>query len=359
MRVLLFLLGSVAFAQTATFIKTDTTTQGNWVGVYGSDGYSIAQYKANLPSYLSSISPVGYANFTWANTTTDPRGLITTGTARIAACWYSGTTFIISLNFTDGNTHEVALYLLDWDGNGGGRRETIEVASTATGTVLSTQNIISFGNGVWLVYSMSGAVTVAVTNANSVSNAVASGIFFSPIAPPVTSGLNLCAGAVSQEGYTVVLTTVGTNWCLMPTKLLVGPAGPQGAIGPQGPPGVMPPIGPGLIVQNGALVPDSAVLVYRTWDQIGGDRFLTATSATTPACPSCVPGLVYTAMGSPTFTASTLAGGQGLVLQVDQPTQIGATLNIDNLGPVAFSGTCTRMCIILSYGSPVNTFLVH
>lgn len=46
-------------------------------------------------------------------------------TDRIAACWTSGTSFTIDLNLSGSNTHQVALYLLDWD-NYYGRTERVD-----------------------------------------------------------------------------------------------------------------------------------------------------------------------------------------------------------------------------------------
>jgi len=37
----------------ATFVQLDTTTQGNWHGVYGADGYSRASYSQSIPLYAS------------------------------------------------------------------------------------------------------------------------------------------------------------------------------------------------------------------------------------------------------------------------------------------------------------------
>jgi hypothetical protein len=36
-------------ANSATFVTTDTATQGNWKGVYGSDGYSVINDAASYP----------------------------------------------------------------------------------------------------------------------------------------------------------------------------------------------------------------------------------------------------------------------------------------------------------------------
>src|SRR5260370_34848315 len=47
-----------------------------------------------------------------------------------------------------------------------------------TGTVLNSQTLSGFQNGVYLVWNLTGSVTVRVTNLNPSSNAVVSGLFF-------------------------------------------------------------------------------------------------------------------------------------------------------------------------------------
>jgi hypothetical protein len=98
---------------------------------------------------------------------------------RVAACFYSGSQFSLNLNMTDGLTHRVALYLVDWDIYGGGRTETIEVLDQATGAVLSTQSASAFSGGTYLIWELKGNVQLRFTNTNSAANAVLSGFFFS------------------------------------------------------------------------------------------------------------------------------------------------------------------------------------
>ena len=80
---------------------------------------------------------------------------------RIAACWYGTSSFQLNVNFTDGASHPFALYLVDWDGEY--RSEIVKVSDTATGTVLDTENILSFTGGLYLSWNISGNVTVTVT----------------------------------------------------------------------------------------------------------------------------------------------------------------------------------------------------
>ena len=89
----LFAIGDTT---SASLVKTDTVSQGNWLGVYGSQGYDVIGKPASIPSY-ATVTPAGQTTFTWAATTTDPRALQTPdGTNRIAATWYSSTSFTIA-----------------------------------------------------------------------------------------------------------------------------------------------------------------------------------------------------------------------------------------------------------------------
>jgi hypothetical protein len=114
--------------------------------------------------------------FTWSDTTTDVRALQrASGTGRIAATWFNATAFDITLNFTDGQAHDVAFYSVDW--NTFARAQRFDVFDAATNTLLATQSISGFHNGVYTVWRLSGHVRVRVTK-NAGDNAVVSGIFF-------------------------------------------------------------------------------------------------------------------------------------------------------------------------------------
>ena len=107
----------------ASLIKTDTTTEGNWIGTYGSQGYDIIENAVSLPSY-ATVTPSGQSSSTgWPSSTTAPRALQTAnGSSRIAACWYSATSFTVDVNLTDDQMHDLALYFLDWDKRVGASR---------------------------------------------------------------------------------------------------------------------------------------------------------------------------------------------------------------------------------------------
>lgn len=195
---LLFLLGAVPSAgdvlvcsyrattasPAAFFINLDTTTQGNWSSVYGSDGYTVVGDQTINPSYVTPV-PTGQSVSVWAGSTTDVRGLTKPSnfSDRIAATWYSATTrtFSVDLDFKDANTHQMAIYCVDW--NSAGRRQTVDILDPS-GNVLNTQSLSpSFTSGAYLVWNVSGHINVRVT-ATAASNPVAGAFFFDPAGSP-------------------------------------------------------------------------------------------------------------------------------------------------------------------------------
>jgi uncharacterized repeat protein (TIGR01451 family) len=161
----------------ANFVGLDTSTAGSWHGVYGANGYDIANDSQSIPSY-ASFAIQNQSNFTWASPTTDPRALQTgSGTSRIASTWYNNSSFNFDVNFTDGNSHQLALYALDWDLQG--RTETIQILDATTNAVLDTRNISQFSNGIYLIWNITGHVKINIIYTGSLaSNATISGVFF-------------------------------------------------------------------------------------------------------------------------------------------------------------------------------------
>jgi hypothetical protein len=76
----------------------------------------------------------------------------------------------------DGSTHQVALYLVDWDNKG--RSERVDVFDAPTGVRYDTRTVSAFGGGVYLVFNVSGHVRFQFTSLAG-PNAVLSGLFLS------------------------------------------------------------------------------------------------------------------------------------------------------------------------------------
>jgi YD repeat-containing protein len=166
-------------AASATFLRSDTTTQGNWKGVYGVDGYQVMGDGTSYPAY-AQVNPRGHLPFTWVASTAEVRAPLKSapGTDRIAACWYSNTSLDMDLNLTDGQQHQVALYVLDWDGNNG-RAQRIDIFDAATGSLLDSRSVSAFSGGHYVVWNLSGHVIIKATS-TGIHNAVISGLFFAP-----------------------------------------------------------------------------------------------------------------------------------------------------------------------------------
>jgi hypothetical protein len=162
-------------AASASFVVEDMTTQGNWIGKYGTNGYSLAAGLQMLPSYVV-FAPQSEMSYTWAASTTDLRALQNpNGVGRAASTWYSSSPFDFAVNFNDGNQHQLALYALDFQG--GPRAETVQIVDANTNGVLDTRMLTNFTAGVWLVWTISGSVKINVIP-TAPPNGVVSGIFF-------------------------------------------------------------------------------------------------------------------------------------------------------------------------------------
>jgi subtilisin family serine protease len=162
----------------ATFVKTDSTTQGTWKGVYGVDGFNVIGDTSSIPSY-ATVTPAANLPCIWASSTTDPRAMQKGSlNDRIAACWYNNPSFTVDLSFNDANSHQVALYFVDWDTNLGGRSQRVDILDGAN-NLLDSRTLTGFNGGQYLVWNLSGHVLIRVTNTASASNnTVLSGIFF-------------------------------------------------------------------------------------------------------------------------------------------------------------------------------------
>lgn len=182
-----------------TFLKQDSTTQGAWHGVYGSDGYGIignssstnnstipvTQGYFSYPAY-ATVSLAGETAFCWASNTGDVIGLQypPPSTNHVLAAWFKNASF--TLDIADGSNHQVALYFQD-EYHTTQRTQTVTITDDQNaGQQLWSTTLSNFQNGVWLVWNISGQVTFTITLVSG-DNAILSGIFFDPAAatPPV------------------------------------------------------------------------------------------------------------------------------------------------------------------------------
>lgn len=164
-------------ATSATPIGADTSTQGNWKGKYGPDGYYIANGISQAPTY-GSASVTGASTFTWAYNIPDTRALQNfdpiLGNVHTASTYYANS-FNTNVSITDGNSHQVSLYVLDWDQTN--LSETINVYDAATGALLDSQVLSGAANGKYFSWTIKGNVRFNVSS-TGYNSALVSGVFF-------------------------------------------------------------------------------------------------------------------------------------------------------------------------------------
>lgn len=215
----------------AQFIKEDSTTSGNWGGVYGKDGYVLCNYNGNgvdkksLPSYVASVSYfMIYGNglpnsATWATNTNDTRALAPDSSnqnPRNAACLSTDeniggrNTMTFSINCIGTNSYQVALYFVDWDN--GGRRLAVEMFDAKTLNLVAPVKVVTnFSGGKYLVYSYNKSVKFRIDHVRG-RNAVLSGIFFdsgTPQAPGIGYNNSFEFDTASAGG---VVSTIPSGW---------------------------------------------------------------------------------------------------------------------------------------------------
>jgi hypothetical protein len=346
-------------AALAAFVKTDTTTQGTWKTIYGTDGQAIANDVTNYPLY-AQVAFNGQAPSTWTPSTVDIRALLkgaTTG--RIASAWYNFSSYSIDINLTDGLPHQVALYCLDWDG-ANTRAERVDVLDAATGLVLASNSVSAFSSGQYQVWNLSGHITLRVTKTGA-WNAVVSGLFFdSPLAP--TPALATVTPATGVIGTTVPVTLTGTN--LTGASLNLGPGiTATGLVATAG------QITANLAIAATAPVGPQTISVSTPGGTSGTVTFLVKPLA--PTLATIAPALAVVGTNVPvTFagtnlTGATLSLGAGITATgtVVTATQITATFNIAATAPVGLQnitvttpgGTSSAVTFTINQPRPVLT----
>ena len=198
---------AAALAQTpsVTFLGMDTTTRGNWKGVYGSDGYVLSDYALAVPSYsqFNAVNVNQRLVDTWSCSpdpgfTCDPRELQKQPYAyspleRVEGYYYSRMSDDFQLSTTDGQTHRIALYFCDYEFYG--RQISVIAHNTNTGAVLDTRTLNNYSGGVYLVYNYTGNVDFEVLDnivptTDYIPNGTVSGFFWGGSGGPPTPAPN-------------------------------------------------------------------------------------------------------------------------------------------------------------------------
>ena len=144
---------------------------------------SIVIAAAGLP-VTGSIAVNGAGAWTWMAGTADTRAMARASSGRVMAAWY-GDVFTIDVNVTAGRAQQLAIYAADYDALG--RQQRYDVLDQS-GAVLDSRTISNFAGGRYVVWTVTGHVTVRVTRLAG-ANAVVSGVFLgqAPAGSP-TSG---------------------------------------------------------------------------------------------------------------------------------------------------------------------------
>src|SRR6266542_699278 len=166
------------------FVQLDKITEGNWKNVYGGEGYNTVNDSVSYPSY-AQVSATGYTSPTWMDSTTDVRALEKVAASdRVAARWDSNSFLSIDLNLTDGATHQIAIYGLDWAGNN--RTQRVDVLDWANSAVLDSKTASSFNGSKYLAWNIKGHVEITVNKIGGKS-AVVIGLYFDDAVATATS----------------------------------------------------------------------------------------------------------------------------------------------------------------------------
>jgi hypothetical protein len=175
----------------ASFIKEDSTTSGNWGGVYGAKGYILCNYSDStndlrkLPSFITSVNYKKNINCQWAAGSSDkrapaanaqnnfPRNAGAIRTNDLVAC---DQTMTVDINVKDQQEYQVALYFVDWDNIG--RRSAVEMFDLQTKKSIAPVKIVNgYYGGKYLVYKFDKSARFRIDQVRGL-NAALSGIFF-------------------------------------------------------------------------------------------------------------------------------------------------------------------------------------
>jgi hypothetical protein len=142
----------------------------------------------NIPPFVQ-VTISNHQVQVWGAPTNDVRALLKPGsTNRIASAWTTtdtqNSTFTIDLNFTNGSTHQCALYCTDWIGSGNvlEKFEIFDSTDTSYSNPLDMRNLQLPSNGVYLVWNLSGHKVIRITKPDATigNKAMVSAVFLDP-----------------------------------------------------------------------------------------------------------------------------------------------------------------------------------
>jgi ELWxxDGT repeat protein len=295
--------------QLARHIGFDATSGGTWMGRLGDQLQAVA-------GNAEAVALTGSTTRIWAASTTDPRALqkaVSTTSDRIAAAWSSATSFTITLP-VHGNAGTQTLYAVDWDN--AGRSERFDLVDATTNTVLDTQTISNFQDGIYLSWNVRGRVKVVVTRLAG-PDAVVGGVFgqalFAPNAPtglvatPAPGSIDLAwvDNSTNEEGTRIERSSDNVHFSE------VGTAGPNVTTYSD-------------VTAAAGAIHYYRVRAYNSWsDSAAGTSGVAAAAAAAPtdpadggSAPSNVVRATALAPHAPTLSAISVVGGSTFVQKV-------------------------------------------
>jgi len=180
----------------AKLVKRDTQTGGDWGRSYGRDGYVLCGYRADgsdqqmLPDYVQSIDffrafpHSGRPDpMKWSASTTDRRALASdrkNEPGRAATCLSnSDQTMTATIQVKGVHKYRIALYFVDWDGQG--QQTAVETFDANTLRMIAPVAVVrGHRGGCYLVYEYDRSVKFRFDKIRG-NTVTVSGLFFDPI----------------------------------------------------------------------------------------------------------------------------------------------------------------------------------
>lgn len=175
-------------ALVSIYPHSDATTKGAWIGVYGTEGFVLANnpqdaIHTRLPAHVGQFAatrldgtPVSI--FTFPSSVGNARSLKEgDGSDRACIVWNDLAGFVLSFDFLDAQPHLFSLYFVDFDGAVPPRDQTITVLNADNDAVLAQELLQAFTGGVYLLWVLRGRIRIRIVP--NVRNAVACAVFFS------------------------------------------------------------------------------------------------------------------------------------------------------------------------------------
>jgi sugar lactone lactonase YvrE len=157
-------------AATCEYVRVDTTSQGAWKPLYGKRGNFIAGDTNNLGENVIFDVHTNIQTLL-ASGSSDARALqlpAHESTTRELARWYNQITYptfffgttTMDMNIVDGSLRQLALYFVAW--NSTSNQIRVEIKDAISGVILDQRNLASFDQGKYLVWNVSGHITINV-----------------------------------------------------------------------------------------------------------------------------------------------------------------------------------------------------